>query len=44
MAVAALVLVLAIGAAWLGMAMPASPGWFVVAFLLGTGPCSPSAC
>jgi ABC-2 type transport system permease protein len=36
MAVAALVLVLAIGAAWLGMAMPASPGWFVVAFLLGT--------
>jgi ABC-2 type transport system permease protein len=36
MAVAALVLVLAVGAAWLGMAMPASPGWFAVAFLLGT--------
>jgi ABC-2 type transport system permease protein len=36
MAVAALVLVLAIGAVWLGMAMPASVGWFVVAFLLGT--------
>jgi ABC-2 type transport system permease protein len=36
MAVAALVLVLAIGAAWLDMAMPASLGWFVVAFLLGT--------
>ena len=30
-------LVLGIGAAWLGMAMPASPGWFAAAFLLGTG-------
>ena len=36
MAVVALVLVLVIGAAWLGMAMPASLGWFVVAFVLGT--------
>lgn len=36
MAVAALVLMLAIGAVWLGMAMPASVGWFVVAFLIGT--------
>ena len=33
---AALVLVLAVGAAWLDMAMPASVGWFAVAFLLGT--------
>jgi ABC-2 type transport system permease protein len=35
-ALVALGLVLAVGAAWLGMAMPASPGWFAVAFLLGT--------
>jgi ABC-2 type transport system permease protein len=35
MLVAALVLVLGIGAAWLDMAMPASVGWFVVAFTLG---------
>jgi ABC-2 type transport system permease protein len=35
MAVTALALVLGIGAAWLGMAMPASLGWFVVAFTLG---------
>jgi ABC-2 type transport system permease protein len=35
MAVAALALVLGTGAAWLGMAMPASPGWLVVAFTLG---------
>jgi ABC-2 type transport system permease protein len=35
MLVAALVLVLGIGAAWLDMAMPASVGWFVVAFGLG---------
>jgi ABC-2 type transport system permease protein len=35
MLVAALVLVLGIGAAWLDMAMPASAGWFVVAFVLG---------
>jgi ABC-2 type transport system permease protein len=35
MAVVALALVLGIGAAWLGMAMPASLGWFVVAFVLG---------
>lgn len=35
MAVAALALVLGVGATWLGMAMPASPGWFVVAFTLG---------
>ena len=32
MLVAVLVLVLGIGAAWLDMAMPASVGWFVVAF------------
>ena len=35
MLVAAMVLVLGIGAAWLDMAMPASVGWFVVAFGLG---------
>jgi ABC-2 type transport system permease protein len=35
MALVALALVLGIGAAWLGMAMPASVGWFVVAFVLG---------
>jgi hypothetical protein len=35
MLVAALVLVLGIGAAWLDMAMPASAGWFVVGFVLG---------
>jgi ABC-2 type transport system permease protein len=36
MATLALVLVLAVGATWLGMAMPASVAWFAVAFLLGT--------
>ena len=36
MATLALALVLAVGATWLGMAMPASVGWFAVAFLLGT--------
>jgi ABC-2 type transport system permease protein len=36
MALVALGLVLGIGATWLGMAMPASVGWFAVAFLLGT--------
>jgi ABC-2 type transport system permease protein len=36
MALVALALVLGIGAAWLGMAMPASVGWFAVSFLLGT--------
>jgi ABC-2 type transport system permease protein len=35
MLLVALGLVLAIGAVWLDMAMPASVGWFVVAFLLG---------
>jgi ABC-2 type transport system permease protein len=36
MALVVLALVLGIGAAWLGMAMPASVGWFAVAFTLGT--------
>jgi ABC-2 type transport system permease protein len=35
MAVAALALVLVIGAVWLDLAMPASAGWFAVAFVLG---------
>jgi ABC-2 type transport system permease protein len=35
MLLVALGLVLAIGAVWLDMAMPASVGWFVVAFVLG---------
>jgi ABC-2 type transport system permease protein len=35
MLLVALGLVLGIGAAWLGMAMPASAGWFAVAFVLG---------
>ena len=35
MLVVALGLVLGTGAAWLGMAMPASVGWFAVAFVLG---------
>jgi len=36
MALAALGLTLGIGAAWPGMAMPASVGWFALAFALGT--------
>jgi ABC-2 type transport system permease protein len=36
MALVALALTLGIGAAWLGMAMPASVGWFALAFALGT--------
>ena len=31
-----LALTLGVGAAWLGMAMPASVGWFALAFTLGT--------
>jgi hypothetical protein len=37
MALAALGLTLGIGAAWLGMAMPASVGWFALAFALTPG-------
>jgi ABC-2 type transport system permease protein len=36
MALVALALTLGVGAAWLGMAMPASVGWFALAFALGT--------
>jgi ABC-2 type transport system permease protein len=36
MALVVLALVLGIGATWLDMAMPASVGWFAVAFTLGT--------
>jgi ABC-2 type transport system permease protein len=36
MAVLALALMLGIGVIWLGMSVPASAGWFAVAFLLGT--------